>query len=129
MSGCDKPRLVRSSYSEKCQQFIELAGRFAVASDPDEIADLYQQLLQDLPRHLAEEEAPGGMFERVLEVAPDLAPEVEKLRGEHDALLRQLYEMTPHAPGSRAQRRLFLEGMYAHEFSEGQSLRDAFEGE
>ncbi len=121
------PEGVRAQFADDFQRLIELATRFAATADPEKAGELYRALMVGLPRHFAEEEASGGLFDRIVERAPGLDSAVESLRDEHTRLLQQLYEMPPSASSSGAVRRRFVAGMYAHEFCEGQALRDAQE--
>lgn len=58
--------------------------------DPDRIKGLLVALETLLSKHFEEETAPGGWFDEMLEQRPSNAHQLESLKAEHAAILRQL---------------------------------------
>ncbi len=58
----------------------------AAAPDGERFAQALRDLLATLEQHVEEADAPEGLLQQIIEVAPWFGPRVEQLRSEHDVL-------------------------------------------
>ena len=61
----------------------------APAPDGERLTRALHDLVATLEQHIEEADAPEGLLEQILEVAPWFGPRVEQLRQEHDTLHEQ----------------------------------------
>jgi hypothetical protein len=99
----------------------------------DEVKPRLDVLRDQLAAHFAGEEE-GGLFEQILEEAPEQAHECEKLCEEHQGLLDRVDDLrsadaaTRADPGYGASVRALLEALDRHESRENELLTRVLDG-
>jgi hypothetical protein len=109
------------------------AGRARRATGPDVVAVGLDQLRGRLGAHFDEEER-GGLFQQIVELAPEQANACARLRGEHVSLLARLDELRTARPEARrsaawgAGVRALLDELDGHEARENEILTRVLDG-
>jgi hypothetical protein len=102
-------------------------GRARRATGPDVVAAGLDQLRGRLGAHFDEEER-AGLFQQIVDLAPDQAHACARLRGEHVSLLARLDELRATRPEARrsaawgAGVRALLDQLNGHEALENELL-------
>ncbi|MAG58159.1 MAG: hypothetical protein CMJ83_17880 [Planctomycetes bacterium] len=121
----------RAQHRRLLRTIVRILRRFRPPSDgspPRVPLDLLDELLTDLSAHFAEEEGPGGLYER-LDGEPTLATDVARLRSDHVHLAawgRVVRERAAwdDAPLEAAEHvSAFLRALGEHEAKEEQLIR------
>lgn len=107
---------------------VQRRARRAMAGETGVPLEMLDELIEDLKRHFATEEAPGGIYE-ALEAQPDIAPDVARLRSDHQSLqtwagLVRTRVAVPDAPNEAAEHvEAFLRALADHESKEEQLMQ------
>ena len=80
-------------FRQEHEQINALLER-AQTQDPMRLPAALKELHNLLMQHCSREEAPGGLFDHVLQKAPQFGPQLAKLRAEHTTLLAELLELS-----------------------------------
>jgi iron-sulfur cluster repair protein YtfE (RIC family) len=103
------------------------------AAAADEVKPRLDALRERLAAHFEGEEQ-GGLFEQIMEEAPEQAHECEKLCNEHEGLLRQVDDLRAADAATRADPewaqgvRALLAALASHESRENEILTRALDG-
>ncbi len=108
-----------------------LVGRVEGARYPDTAVPALTELYEFMERHFAREEARLGLFARILEALPDLAPEVASLADQHATMLASTLAIiednrflaTSGSVDVSADVRRLVSLLEAHEAREAELLR------
>ena len=81
----------------------------APALDGDRFARALRDLVATLEQHIEEADAPDGLLEQIMEVAPWFGPRVEQLRQEHDTLHEQATALLGQVASGRGLDRVLAD--------------------
>jgi len=111
-----------------------LAGRGPRRAHGPDVAAARLALLRGLLRAHFDEEERAGLFDQIVEIAPDQARACSLLRAEHGSLLARLDELRAAGPEARRYAtwtsgvRALLDTLSAHEARESEILTRVLDG-
>jgi hypothetical protein len=89
----ERSRQHRRGVRQACIELEESLARPA-GRDPEkwlaDVAARCRELTEAFHRHAEQSEGPGGLLPEIVEVAPRLAHAVDRVKGEHEALLAEM---------------------------------------